>query len=95
MVHGDNMYFVYFPSELHHAKAAGPTPMVTGAGTQSNSGLATVGGVGNRGLLLGPHITSIESFRGAPGMGVSGCGSSFTVDRRYPDSWDVIEPIQN
>ena len=64
--------------ELHHVKAAGPTPMMTGpslgAGTQSNSGLAAVGSVGNRGLLLGPHMTSIESFRGAPGMRVSGCG---------------------
>ena len=64
--------------ELHHVKAAGPTPMMTGpslgAGTQSNSGLAAVGSVGNRVLLLGPHMTSIESFRGAPGMRVSGCG---------------------
>lgn len=51
-------------AELHHVKAVSQAPM---AATQSSTGLA-VGSVGNRGLLLGPHITSIESFRGAPGM---------------------------
>ena len=60
--------------ELHHVKAASQTTMVAGqssaAQNAASSGLA-MGGVGNRGLLLGPHITSIESFRGAPGMRVS------------------------
>ena len=46
---------------------AGPPTMIPVGSMSQGNGL----GVGNRGLLLGSHISSIESLRGPAGLRVS------------------------
>ncbi len=65
-------------AEFHHTKPVtthAPIFPISSGSQSSGLGVGPVGtGLGNRGLLLGsinPHITSIESFRGAVNMRVS------------------------